>query len=223
MGSVVINELEIVGYAGAFSVGTLPRVVAPIFRFKNDQEKYIFPPFKLISDQVVGGVVGNVGNFQRLLAHGDGTQLRNVILPRSESVLWIENGNIPHYQAAAEHIRNWRAEARKKYREAKLALAREDLPDAQLLARHAFALDERYWQALALQSAVDIRMGNSQGAEALSTVAGDLVDRSEFDTVVESFASDLPDGGSFGSRRNAVSGVGLRPECMQALTGAEAA
>jgi hypothetical protein len=222
MRAISIDQLEIVGYAGTFKARTLPRVVAPIFRFKDNPENLIFPPFRLIADQVVEPALGNPGDLERMVSHGDVTLLQKVIAPKPNSVLWIERGPVPHYQPSSEQTRKWRTDAKQKYHEAKVAYGRKQWDQAQELARLAFALDERSWQSLALQAAIDMQQGDLEGAETLQTIAADLVEKVDFDAMVKSLLPVPPRDNSRHIKRSAFTHAGYKREHLSELTGAAA-
>jgi len=188
---IPVSELEIIGYADVLPPDTPPRKVAPIFRYKAESDRFLFPPFRLIDDQVVNGTVGTRHDLDRLVANAQATPLPDPIPTCPSGVLWIDENLAPHYGPQRDMLAELRNLAREKYRAAKNAFANAQYDAAQHLARHAFAADERLWLALALQAAVDRLRQDHDGVVALKTIAADLVDPEDFDQEVEHLAHSL--------------------------------
>jgi len=189
MPTISIDELEIFAYADALDANTPPCKVAPIFRFKCEKDKFVFPPFRLIEDQVVNPTIGNIQDLHRMLAEVSATKLPEPIPARPNSVLWIENGTVANYEDRHSQLKKWRERAAQSFNVAKDAFESGDFQRAQSQAREAFALDERMLDALALQAAADVESGDNDGKESLKAIASQLFDARAFDDHLNAFSS----------------------------------
>jgi hypothetical protein len=185
MTMIPVKNLEVVAYANRLEPGALPCKVPPIFRFVGDLARLVFPPFKLIDDQIVGGAIGNKETLSTLIDQGNATLLEKPFPALPSHVLWIEDGVTSHYDPATDHLRKWQRQSTECYSQAKSLILEGKFDNSLQFARKAFALNERRWEALALQAAIARAQNNSFRVEALFKIATSCgVGREEFDAVV---------------------------------------
>src|SRR5436309_96818 len=105
MPPIPVANLTILAYANRFARGAPPRKVAPIFQLKDNPTRLILPPFKLVGEYVSGGTVGAVDDLEATVEEGNATRLENPIQAEPDSVLWVEYGEVVHYDRASKQIR----------------------------------------------------------------------------------------------------------------------
>ncbi len=74
----LVKDLEIVGYANSLNESLVPRVVAPIFRYRDDVEVLLFPPFEIPGENVLGGTTGSVAEMQEMIDSGRATGIETL-------------------------------------------------------------------------------------------------------------------------------------------------
>lgn len=177
-----VSDLEIIAYADVLDTDSLPYKVAPIFRFIATPDQLLFPPFRLIADQVNGDNIGSRHELNQLVF--DRVATMDPDAPRRarpDHVLWVENGRDVYYMDREVQLRDWRARSKTEYALARTAFDRKDFEQAGSHARMAFAFDERKLEALALQAASDLKMGDREGSQVLRDIAEQLFEVGEFD------------------------------------------
>ncbi|KKK97196.1 hypothetical protein LCGC14_2655160, partial [marine sediment metagenome] len=194
---ISVKELEVVGYADVLRPGTIPRRVAPIFRYRvaagmpMDQARYVFPPFRLVDEFVINGTVGIESDLDTAVTDIRATRLDQPILAQPSSVLWIDENLDSHYGPQKEINANLQRQAMKKYRQAKEAFQQGQYEKARQLARWAFAADQRCWLALALQAAMRQLEGDEQAVAVMGYLAADLVAAEDFGDQVDRLAQEV--------------------------------
>ncbi|MBK8727751.1 MAG: hypothetical protein IPL96_17365 [Holophagaceae bacterium] len=188
---IELSQLEIVGYADVLRAGTIPRRVAPIFRYIEDKTlidaraRGVFPPFRLIDEFVLNGTVAPMSDLEAGISAHRATRLGAPIPACPSSLLWIDENLIPHYGPHKEVNADLQAQARERYKLAKTKFLLGQYDAARSLARWACAADPRLWLALALQAAMRQLESKPAEVELLEDYASEYVDASDFHSWIE--------------------------------------
>ena len=102
----LVTDLEIIGYANSLDESLVPRVVAPIFRYRDDVETLLFPPFRIPEDHVLGGTIGHIAEMQGLIDSGQATKIDTPIPAQLSQSLWINSEMEPVYATGIPSKRN---------------------------------------------------------------------------------------------------------------------
>jgi hypothetical protein len=147
-----LEALEIIGYADALDAGDWPVVVPPVFRFKDEADSILAPPFKLDGEHVIGGSMESHQCFLDWERNGRVTRI-TARPARPEHELWVDLDGNPQYEPSPQVWQQLRQMAKDFVVEAENALQRGDLPGAEERAQRAANADERNLNALAIQVA----------------------------------------------------------------------
>lgn len=162
-----INNLIIVGYASALTSAKVPRIVPPVFKFKDDT-KALLPPFKVVSDFVLGGVVTHSDELQSLANQEKITLFKDSFSAKAASQLWIDETMSPNYAPARDVRKTLRAKANDLYESALVKFDTCAFEEASHLAGQALSANESLVEAWAVIVTID-RIQQQEDSAALMT------------------------------------------------------
>ncbi|MDJ0840137.1 MAG: hypothetical protein QNK37_26735 [Acidobacteriota bacterium] len=174
MSTYALEQLEIVGFADALTEDMVPCVVPPVFRFKDNKEQFLFPPFSIVNRQVETGTIGNRKEFERFLSQEEITPIEPTIPAAANHELWIDMGMEPRYQFYDEKDTNFRRMTALGKRMAEDALKAGDLDKAREACRMAFNANNNDIDVLVLRSLVYERSDESELIEVMQDLATDV-------------------------------------------------
>jgi len=164
---VPLDKLEIVGYNTILEKGREARVVAPIFRTLTG-DRVIFPPFNLAYDKVSGGTVGHSRELKDLHAKMEITLLAETIETKIDHNLWVDDQLTVHYDPWDLAAARLSALSVKWTNEARTALSKDHLPEAERLCRLAVTANEQYLDPLVLLGVIHKQRGEEQEIELMA-------------------------------------------------------
>ena len=187
-----LDALEIVAYADVLDSRSVPHAVAPVFRFKSNPKRFLFPPFRFAGGDVVGGVLGGPGDFRS--AVGDKVTLIDPPIPaHSAHELWIDEDMQPHYEhwdLAEEKLRSIAETAIDK---AWIELQAGRFENADKHCSTALAAYDRLLKPLIFKAVIFIRM-NQPGRVRIMKLAAKPICKDQgidFDDLLETYMKKL--------------------------------
>ena len=150
---IPLERLEIVGYADAFDALTVPRRVPPVFRFTDQKESCVFPPYRLVGRWVLDGAVAPMTDFEEMVARRRATLLSTPLKAEPDAVLWIDEGLNTHYGPQDRENDTLRSEALLQVKLAEVKYRQGDYSTALKHARWASAAAEDSLYAILVEAA----------------------------------------------------------------------
>ena len=182
-----LNKLDVVGYANVLTDDTVPSVVAPIFRHKDNKQEYLFPPFTIDNNQLLNSTVSTERDFQRLINESRVTSLPAPVPAKSNYELWIDEKMEARYERATRAHKNLTGLAVKYTEQAEEKLQKGLLEDADFLCSRAISAKENYIEAWAIKAAIRKKQGRHQNFEFLADAVSIYCSKNAFSTLVDSF------------------------------------
>jgi hypothetical protein len=189
-----LDQLEIVGYADVLGPESVPHIVAPIFRFRDDPDTFLFPPFRLVGNEIVGATRGSRLDMVSFVATGQATGIDPAIIPLPEHELWIAQDMRARYEPAVQAEENLRKIAFDAIEGARLALAGGDLVEAERLCSTAVAADDRLPEPLPIKGAIYALRREPERVKAMRIMAGLHCTPQGFDMQVNAILQALGHG-----------------------------
>jgi len=188
--TIDLGDLDVVGYAESLTREMVPHVVPPVFRFRDDPHKIVFPPFRIREDRVEGATVGTVADLERFTTCGDVTCIEPFDA-KPDHDLWIDEEMVLRYQPHTTIRGTFSEIVRQRIDEARQAIRDDRLDEAKQALRIAFNADNRFLDVLVLEAVVYRLEGNGGFFEVLQELAEPICEESTFRHLVEWQASDL--------------------------------
>ena len=175
-----IDNLEVVGFADFIVNTSVPRRVAPIFKFKNDDRGFVFPPFRLIDELILGGKLGSEADFVGLIEERNATKLLEPIDAQRSGMLWIDENLEVHYGIQEQQNKILIDLAVKRLLVGYRAFELGDFQTALSCARWASAANQRSLNALVLEAAIYRISDNESGLKLIKQMSTDVPDGNFF-------------------------------------------
>ena len=178
-------NLDIAGFASVLETPTLPRVLAPVFRDRNQQHVLLLPPFTLVGDEVFNATCCSVAEFEAMSVQGKLTRLEKPIPGKMNHDLWLNPEGIVAYDSKSAVKRAF-ADIFTKH----LALAEEKLgtQDYDAACQHAAiarAVKPSHLDPLVIRAAAERMSGQTSRFAFTCHIATDYVSAAEFDQLVD--------------------------------------
>jgi hypothetical protein len=186
-----LDELDIVGYADWLDKTLVPHVVPPIYQFRSNPEKLLFPPFHLAGTEVVGGTIGSQAQINRFVNEGRATRIEQPIPARPDHELWIDQEMKPRYDSFDVAEKTLRGIAKENNERARRLLLKGDLEQAEQAANVALGADDRLVDSFVIKAVIALRRGEADDAESLKQTAMVNFTDEAFDTLLEDLLNKL--------------------------------
>ena len=187
----LVTDLEIVGYAGSLNKSLVPRVVAPIFQYRDNAQILLFPPFRIPENHVLGGTTGTITEMQEMVDSGRATRIEPPIPALPEHSLWINSEMAPLYADRYAVEEELKATAWKSIAKAKALLLQGDIDGADTACVVALNADDRIPDPLIIRSVICRRNGRPDLADVMRDMALTLCGADVFDPAVEHWIKRL--------------------------------
>lgn len=185
MSEINLKELDIIGYANVLDARSVPHVVAPIFRFRAEHDRLVFPPYRIAGPVVLKATMGSGSDLRSAIASGKATALAKPISARDDHELWINQRMNPQYEPALQAEETLRGIAKKAISEARAALREGRLDEADRFAGTAMAADDRLAEPVVIKAAVYRLRNDEDGLHAMRILAKRDSTPDGFDMAVE--------------------------------------
>jgi hypothetical protein len=217
-----LDELDIVGFADWLDKTLVPHVVPPIYQFRSNPEKLLFPPFHLAGTEVVGGTIGSQAQINRFVNEGRATRIEQPIPARPDHELWIDQEMKPRYDSFDVAEKTLRGIAKENNERARRLLLKGDLEQAEQAANVALGADDRLVDSFVIKAVIALRRGEADDAESLKQTAMVNFTAEAFDTLLEDLLNKLgPKPAAASGRRGWFSGLAAwRPTASPQLSAA---
>jgi hypothetical protein len=189
-----LDELDIVGYADWLDKTLVPHVVPPIYQFRSNPEKLLFPPFHLAGTEVVGGTIGSQVQINRFVNEGRATRIEQPIPARPDHELWIDQEMKPRYDSFDVVEKTLRRIAEENNERARRLLLKGDLGQAEQAANVALGADDRLVDSFVIKAVIAIRRGEADDAESLKQTAMVNSTAETFDKLLKALLSEMDSG-----------------------------
>lgn len=180
-----VHDFEIVGYAESLTEDLLPRAVVPVFRLRQEPERFLVPPFRLEGDTVVGAGTATAAEIATAVTERRFSRLERPIAAKPDHQLWIDSSYKPRYEPTGTARQHLMAIAKQSVAASKEAL-RESRYDAALrLSQRAISADEGRLDAVLTQAIVHRLRGDEARVELLGEIAAAIDPRIDFRSWVD--------------------------------------
>lgn len=185
------SELEVAGYSDRLLKEVTPAVVPPLFRLKNQPDRYVVPPFRYQDGKVINGTVLTEPEVRKLDGEERITLFKEVFAAQERYELWLDQDLIPHYEVASAVRERLSEIAAEEKRLAEEALAEGHFDDAERHCRSAVAANDRSISQIALAAAIAQAKGNPIRVERMRDVAEQAGDLHGFEVCLEHYLKRL--------------------------------
>ena len=184
-----VEDLQVAGYANVLSQNMLPWIVAPIFRWKADPDRYILPPFYLdAAGTVRNGAEVDTKELADLQAAEEITLFAPdaVFNAQQNFELWIDQNFVPHYEPAGVARRKLREIGQQYDLLAQAALRAGNLEQADEFAGVAISADDRLIPPLVIRAVICRVQGNRAGERLMIEMAS-TIPPEDFNALVDKY------------------------------------
>tara|TARA_R110002049_G_scaffold123907_1_gene279248 strand:+ start:803 stop:1456 length:654 start_codon:yes stop_codon:yes gene_type:complete len=185
MTSFTLTDLDIIGFASIIETLTLPRVLAPVFQVRTQQDTVLLPPFTVNGDEVFNVTVSNRAEFDALCAQEKLTPLAPAIPAKVNHDLWVNPDGQTAYQPKAEVKRTFNRLFTEHLNLAEEKLAAGDNDAACRHAAIARALKPAHLDPLIIRATAEILLGETSRLAFTRHIAEDIVAPLEFDKLIQ--------------------------------------
>ena len=185
-----VQDLQVVGYANVLSQNMLPWIVAPVFGWKADPDRFILPPFYLDAAGVVrNGTEVDPEELADLQAADEITLFApNAFFDAQQNFeLWIDQNFVPHYELAGVARQKLREIGREYDRLAKAALREGKLEEAEQFAGVAISADDRLIGPLVIRAVICRLQSNRAGEQLMIEMASTAMTPEDFNAFVDQY------------------------------------
>lgn len=205
---VSIETLDVIGFADRLEPGTLPAVVPPLFRFRDEPQRILVPPFSLADGHVWRATERCFPEIEILRDQGEITLFEDPFPARADYELWFDNGGARRYEPLLVALGKRRDFARDAFGRARVAFRQNRLDEAERLCTAAIAANDNSVDAFVLKAAIRARWGDAAGKELMIDLASDTLDRGLVDLLVNDFLAQ-PAEQPVRGRRPPMSGIAM--------------
>lgn len=179
-----LDSLEIIGYASKLETPTLPRVLAPVFRVRAEEDLILFPPFTILAAEVLKAHQGNRAEFEEFIAKGKLTQLPTT-QAKVQHDLWVNPEGEVSYAPKAEVKKAFEELYAKHLSLAEAKLAEKDFEAAARHAAVARSMDPGKLDPLIIRGVTEFSLEDQSYYEFTRELAEKIVKAEEFDRLVQ--------------------------------------
>jgi len=162
---ILLDELEVIGYADTLPGGKGPAVVPPVFRYRARTESCVLPPFRIVGEWLIGSQSVSFAEVQELMVEERVTLPNGLSIPTSKDhQLWIDEDGVVHYEPSGKARGNLRGIHLHHLRAGITALGKGEIDIAQEHAGIALAADDKALEPRALIAACYALRGQGMAA-----------------------------------------------------------
>ncbi|MDZ4799368.1 MAG: hypothetical protein SGI92_14485 [Bryobacteraceae bacterium] len=183
-----VSDLEVIGYGNVLTSTMLPSVEPPVYRFRDDPDQILVPPFSLHGNLVIGATIISGQEAETLACRGDMTLFESSFAAQPGFLLWIDLSGNARYELRRVAEAELGRIADDALAKAEHELLR-DLDAAEHWSGVALSADDRRIEPVALKAAVLIRRGDHTSAEYLATLLPPSATRRTFEKLVQEYLS----------------------------------
>ena len=185
MTSFTLTNLDIIGFASIIETPTLPRVLAPVFQVRTQEDTVLLPPFTVSGDEVFNVTVANRAEFDALCTQEKLTPLQNVIPAKVNHDLWVNPEGQTAYQSKAEVKKTFQHLFDEHLRLAEQHLSAAEPEPACQHAAIARAVNPGHLDPLIIRATAEILLGEPSRLSFTRHIAEDIVAPFEFDKLLQ--------------------------------------
>lgn len=183
-----LKDLEIVGYNDVFEYENVPRLVKPIFKYKNE-DCYIFTPYIIHKDSVIDGVIGDSNDWNRFL-NDKISSIESTFVASVDFNLWIDENFKIHYTPSKVAEDNLQTCSRKLSSKAECFLLDSDYDKADVYASKSISANDKNINAWLVLAAMYKLTGETDMTEiVIKDTLSDYIDSNSFDILLDDLLS----------------------------------
>lgn len=198
-------NLDIIGFASTLEKPTLPRILAPVFRDRDEPDRVLLPPFTVIGDEVFNAVASTMAEFEDMVVAEKLTSLTETIPGQVGHDLWVDTEGEIGYDLKAQVKKAFEEIFTTHLARAGKHFAEKDYAIACQHADIARAVKPSHIDPLVIRAASESLMGLTSRLAYTRSVAAAYVSLIEFDVLVE----DRTNGPSVAEIRGAAAMQGM--------------
>jgi hypothetical protein len=165
---ILINRLNVVGYANVFAASMLPTVAPPIFSLRGSIQKvFFFPPYSLNGGLLRGSTAAHQAKLEELNTSGEITLFGHEFAARMNHTLWIDESFCHHYQPTKKAEQELTRIVNGAIKEAKTALCVGDFKRAEHFSGVAMCADDRRVEPIAIKALIRQVQNDEPGARLM--------------------------------------------------------
>ena len=176
-----LHDLEVVAYADRLEPGMTPTIVPPVFRFRSEPAKVVFPPFRFEGNRVINGTVGFAKELRGFEQQGEVTKLPEVLSARPGYELWVDEDMSVKYEPDSEVEKKLRGKAEDAIRQAKRAFLEGRFDAAEKFITTALSADDRLVEPFIISAAIGRIHGNLARVDLMRQAASSHCTGESFD------------------------------------------
>jgi hypothetical protein len=187
---VLIDGLEIVGYATVLLDTMLPSVVPPVFRLKGEPDQAFVPPYFFNAGCLYNATALSSSELAALEQKGEITLFADdPVDPRPGFELWVDQARQRLYQPRAQAHAALLALAKDYIQKAEQALNDGQTADAERFSGVALCADDRLVEPLAIKAALRRLRKDATGEGLMAKLAAPRMTAGAFGKLVDAYCS----------------------------------
>jgi hypothetical protein len=187
--AILVEQLEVIGYADPRQSGMLPSIVPPIFRFREQPGRILVPPFSLSAGFLCGASEVDHLEIQELRDAGDVVLFGDQFGAETDYELWIDESHIHHYEARTTARRHLQNVAVQSIQQAKAAFRDGRLAESERFCSAAISADDKFIDAFVLKAAIRRRQQDLEGAWLMARLISPYLNELSFERLVDGYTA----------------------------------
>ncbi len=179
-----LYQLDIIGFASTLESPNLPRVLAPVFRVRDQPDLVLLPPFSVLFDEVFNVTSSNSAEFEDLVAQQKLTRLAEPFVAKLHHELWVNVEGLVAYSPKGEVKKAFDQLFKTHLAQAEASLAAGDYASAGQHAAIAHAAKPANLAPLVIRATAERLAGELSQFAFTRHLASDYVSPQEFDQLV---------------------------------------
>ena len=185
---ISVEQLEVIGYADSLASVMVPSVVPPVFRFRDDPDRVLVPPFTLHGGFLCGASEITDAEARQLGHKGEMVLFLDPFPASSDFELWISQAG-PCYESRTTAKKRLMKLAQQFVAQAEIAFRIGDTEGAEQLCSAAVSADDRSREAFAIKAAIRRQQADAEGERLMAELAGASPQQDWFRVLVDHYAS----------------------------------
>lgn len=190
--AIPLEQLEVIGYADALDPGMFPSIVPPVFRFRQEPERLLVPPYSLNGGFVCGASEIGLSEIRELRDAAEMVLFETPFPVRNDFELWIDESAISHYQtriSARSHLRKFSDHS---IHQAKIAFSHGGIAEAERFCSAAISADDKCVEAFVIKAAIRRRQNDADGERLMAKLVSPYLDLLSFGMLVDGYSAPQP-------------------------------
>ena len=190
--AIPLEQLEVIGYADALDTGMFPSIVPPVFRFTQEPERSLVPPYSLNGGFVCGASEIGLSEIRELRDAAEIVLFENPFPARNDFELWTDESGACHYETRISTRDHLRKLSDQSIHQAKIAFRGGEIAEAERFCSAAISADDKCVEAFVIKAAIRRRQNDADGERLMAKLVSPYLNERLFGMLVASYSVPQP-------------------------------